>query len=161
MPPALRRSAARSTLVSHLGVHHGDRSFLLVRERTGTLTSGECLALHGTFDLLVQDRLHLTWLSLSHSILPLLLDLRGVSALDESFLARLLKIQRELASLRPVTFQIAEDGPVMLLIRRLGLEDRFGLELTKPLPQKRSAALAFPVSRTSDEKSVNCEFAAN
>ena len=158
MAPSLRRSAARSTLTSHLGIPHGDRSFLLVRERLGKSAAGECLALHGAFDQSVQERLHQTLLGLTHSMaessLPLVLDLCGVSALDEWVLARLLKVQREMSP-RPVAFQIAEDGPVLPLIRRLGLEERFGLEPVKRPVLIRTAVPAFPVSRADADKVIN------
>jgi hypothetical protein len=161
MAPSLRRSAARTTLVSHSGIHHGDRSFLLVRERPAKTAAGECLALHGVFDQAVYERLHLTLLALSHSILPLVLDLNGVSALDEGSLMRLLKVQRELAPRRAVSFQIASDGPVPPLIRRLGLETRFGLEPLRPLPRTRTAVSPFPVAARNDaEKSINRDFIA-
>ena len=158
MAPLLRRCATRSTLVSHLGAHHGDRSFLLVRERPGKTSAGECLALHGVFDQSVHERLHLTLLSLSQSTLPLVLDMRGISALDEGSLMRLLKVQRELAPRRSVSFQIAADGPVLPLIQRLGLEARFGLEPIKCLPLKRTAVPAFPTARIDTEKSITRDF---
>ena len=164
MAPSLRRCAARSTLVSHLGAHHGDRSFLLVRERPRDLSAGECLALHGIFDMSVQERLHSALLSLPHSHSPLVLDLRGIRAVDEGFLLRLLKMQRELVPQRSLTFQIADSGPVLPLIQRLGLEARFGLEPTKRQPLKRSAVsalAAFPVSRPDAEKSINRDLIAN
>ena len=160
MAPLLRRSAARTSLVSHLGAHHGDLSFLLVRERPGKTAAGECLALHGIFDQAVYGRLHQAMLSLSQSTLPLVLDLNGISALDEVSLMRLLKVQRELAPHRSVSFQIASDGPVLPLIRRLGLEARFGLEPVKPLPLKRTVLPAFPAARADAEKSINRELIA-
>ncbi len=138
MAPSLSRpaarTAARTTLISHLGTQPGDGSFLLIRERSKTSPS-ECLALHGAFDASVHECLHQALLGLSQSSLPLLLDLRGVSALDEGFLLRLLKMQRDLATRRAVSFQVAADGPLPPLIHRLGLEERFGLEPVKRLPQ--------------------------
>jgi hypothetical protein len=156
MASSLRHSAARTTFISHLGIHPGDRSSLLVRERPGKFLSAEQLALHGTFDVFLHDSLHRALLGLSHSTLPLVLDLRGVCALDEGFLLRLLKAQRELAPHRSVSFQIADAGPVPALIQRLGLEARFGLELPKRLPLKRTAlaASAFPSLRPDAEKSI-------
>ena len=136
MAPSLPRSAARTTLVSHLGTQPGDGSFLLVRERGKTSTS-KCLALHGAFDASVHECLQQALLGLSQSDLPLMLDLRGIVALDEGFLLRLLKVQRDLAPRRVVSFQIAADGPLPLLIYRLGLEERFGLEPVKRLPQNQ------------------------
>ena len=139
MAPSLSRPAARTALISHLGTQPGDGSFLLVRER-GTLSTSECLALHGAFDGSVHERLHQALLGLSQSSLPLLLDLRGVSASDEGFLLRLLKVQRDLAARRTVSFQVAADGPLPPLLRRLGLEERFGLEPVKRLPQAQPLA---------------------
>ena len=138
MAHTLRRSAARSTLVSHVGNHHGDRSFLLVRERLVKTAPAEHLALHGVFDQAAYERLYLTLLSLSQDALPLVLDLRGISTLDEGLLARLLKVQRELAPSRSVSFLVAPEGPVLPLIQRLGLEERFGLEPVKRQPLKRT-----------------------
>jgi len=93
------------------------------------------------------------------------LDLCGICALDEGFLLRLLKVQRDLAAQRSVSFQIAEDGPVLPLIQRLGLEARFGLELPKRLPLRRTAvsalAPAFPTLRTDAEKSINRDLIAS
>jgi len=138
MAPSLSRTAARTaartTLTSHLGTQPGDGSFLLVRERSMASTS-EYLALHGAFDGSVYERLHQALLALSQSGRPLVLDLRGVRALDEGFLLRLLKVQRDLAARRTVSFQVAADGPLPPLLRRLGLEERFGLEPVKRLPQ--------------------------
>ena len=165
MAPTLRRSAARSSLVSHLGIQHGDRSFLLVRERPGTQSAGECLALHGAFDQAVHERLHTALLTLAQSPLPLVVDLRGISALDEGFLMRLLKVQRELTSRRTVTFHLSDDGPVLSLIQRLGLEERFGLEATKRLPLKRNAVPAltptYPVSRPETDKTIQRDYVAS
>ncbi len=164
MAPPLSRSAARTTLVSHLGIQPGDRSFLLVRERSGKMSSAEHLALHGAFDVSLHESLHQTLLGLSHSTLPLVLDLCGICALDEGFLLRLLKVQRDLTAQRSVSFQIAEDGPVLPLIRRLGLEERFGLERLKRLPLKRTAvpasAPALPALRPDAEKSINRDLIA-
>ena len=132
------------SLTSHLGIYSGDQSFLLVRERSATNSSGEHLALHGTFDLsdvFVHERLHRTLRPLATGSGSLTLDLRGVCALDEAFLLRLLKTQRELAPHRAVSFEIAEDGPVRLLIKRLGLEASFGLEPARPQPKPSPTAL--------------------
>lgn len=143
MASSLSHSAARTTLVSHLGIQPGDGSFLLVRERGPASTFGsasECLALHGAFNGPMHERLHQALLGLSQPSLPLVLDLRGVSALDEGFLLRLLKVQRDLAARRTVSFQITADGPLPPLIYRLGLEERFGLEPVKRLPQPQPLA---------------------
>lgn len=151
MAPSLSHTAARiascTTLTSHLGTQPGDGSFLLVRERGRTFTS-ECLALHGAFDASVHERLHQALLGLSQSALPLMLDLRGVSALDEGFLRRLLKMQRDLATRRAVSFQVAADGPLPPLIHRLGLEERFGLEPVKRLPQPQPLTTLPHVAQT-------------
>jgi len=151
MAPALSRPAARTTLTSHLGTQPGDGSFLLVRER-GKASTSEYLALHGAFDASVHESLHQALLGLSQPSLPLVLDLRGICALDEGFLLRLLKVQRDLATRRVVSFQIAADGPLLPLIRRLGLEERFGLEPVKRLPQKQvltNSSLPAQTRRTS------------
>lgn len=148
MAPSLLRPAARTTFVSHLGTQPGDGSFLLVRER-GKTSASECLALHGAFDGSVHERLHQALLGLSQSNLPLLLDLRGIVALDEGFLLRLLKVQRDLTARRIISFQIAADGPLPPLIYRLGLEERFGLEPVKRLPQNQ---LLTPLSHATQTR---------
>ncbi len=147
MAPSLSRIAVRTALISHVGTHPGDGSFLLVRER-GKTSALECLALHGTFDGSMHERLHQALLGLSQSALPLVLDLRGVCVLDEGVLLRLLKVQRDLAAQRTVSFQIAADGPLPALIRRLGLEERFGLEPVKRLPQTQPLTSTLRAAQT-------------
>lgn len=154
----MRRAAACSTLTSYVGTQHGDRSFLLVRERPSASSSAECFSLSGTLDQAVYERLHLSLLDLSRSRLPLVIDLSAISAIDEGSLLRLLKVQRELSSDRAVTFHFGDSGPVLPLISRLGLEERFGLEPRKRLPL--TPAAAFAVSRADPEKSVSRDFAA-
>ncbi len=142
--PVAHVSSTYVSLTSHLGIHSGDQSFLLVRERPSPISAGEHLALHGVFelsDVSVHERLQRTLRPLASGSGPLTLDLRGVCALDEAFLLRLLKTQRELAPRRAVSFQIAEGGPVLPLIKRLGLEAAFGLEPARPLPKPSLAAL--------------------
>ena len=153
---SLRRSA-RTTFVSHLGIHSGDQSSLLVRERPARSAYSECFALHGAFDPPATERLAAVLRGLPASPLPLVLDLRGVSVLDDVLLTRLLKLQRELSVQRPVSFQITEDGPVFSLVCRLGLEERFGLEPVKRLLPKQPVAQVFAVP----EKSTVREFATS
>ena len=135
------RRSVRSTFVSHLGLHPGDHSYLLVRERSARTAAGEHFALHGAFDAAAMDRLARTLRGLS-SAAPLALDLRGITALDEASVTRLLKLRRELSEFRSVTFQIADGSPISALLCRLGLEDRFGLTPAR-LPLKRTAAPPF------------------
>lgn len=156
-PQSLRRSAVRSTFVSHLGIQNGDHSFLLVRERPRRAAACEYFALHGAFDAAATERLAAALRGLPSTALPLILDLCGVSALDEAFLTRLLKAQRDLAPHRPVSFQLAGDDPAAVLIYRLGLEERFGLEIVKRPTLKRTPVNHFPTA----EKSASREFAVN
>ena len=135
------RRAVRTTFVSHLGIHSGDQSTLLVRERPSRSAASECFALHGAFDPPATDRLAAVLRGLPASTLPLILDLRGVSVLDDMLLTRLLKLQRELSVQRPVSFQITDDGPVFSHICRLGLEERFGLEPARLLPKQPIASV--------------------
>lgn len=143
LPKSASRRQGRSTFISYLGVQPGDHSCLLVRERSATTAAYEHFALQGGFDPAAAERLSHSLRSLPPSLLPLVLDLRGVSALDEAFLARLLKLRRELSDHRPVSFQIADDGPVSALICRLGLEEKFGF-LPARLPLRRTAVPAAP-----------------
>lgn len=143
LPNSASRRQGHSTFISHLGVQPGDHSCLLVRERSAKTASCEHFALHGGFDPAAAERLFHSLRGLPPSSLPLVLDLRGISALDEAFLARLLKLRRELADLRPVSFQIAEDSPVSALISRLGLEEKFGL-MPARLPLRRTTVPAAP-----------------
>ncbi len=152
LPQSSSRRSVRSTFVSHLGVQPGDHSYLLVRERAAATSAGEYFALHGAFDLAAVERLSCSLRG--QASLPLVLDLRGVSALDEAFLARLLKLRRELSGSRPVSFQIADDSQVSALICRLGLEERFGLAPAR-LPLRRTAA---PINAPAQKPSR--EFAA-
>lgn len=153
LSPSVSRRLARTTFVSYLGIHSGDQSSLLVRERPGRTASSECFTLHGAYDLAATERLAAVLRGLPSSSLPLVLDLRGVSALDEILLTRLLKLQRELSASRPVSFQMTEDGPAYLLVYRLGLEERFGLEPAR-LPPKRPSAPVFSLGEKSNaEKS--------
>ncbi len=146
MSPSLSlRPAARSTFVSHFGLH-GDHSALLVRERPRETAEAEVFALHGAFDPAAADRLAAALRGLSPSALPLTLDLRGVSALDEALPTRLLKLHRELSLLRPVSFLVADDGPVPALLCRLGLEERFGVGPAKRLPPLPPAVPVFPLA---------------
>ena len=151
----LRRSA-RSTFVSHLGPHPGDHSYLLVRERPVKAAVCEHFALHGGFDPAAAEWLSHYLRGLPPSSLPLVLDLQGVTTLDEAFLARLLKLRRELSDIRPVSFQIEDDGLVAAFIRRLGLEEKFGLVPAR-LPLKRPAAPVYVLA----EKAVSREFAVS
>ncbi len=151
---ALRRSV-HSTFVSHLGLHPGDHSCLLVRERSTKTAVTEYFALHGVFDPAATERLARSLRGLPPSALPLTLDLRGVSALDEASLLRLLKLRRELSGFRSVSFQIADDSPVSALICRLGLEERFGLTPVRLPPRCTAAASALSPA----EKSAAREFA--
>ncbi len=147
--------SVRSAFVSHLGVQPGDRSFLLVRERAAATSAREHFALHGAFDPAAVERLSWSLRCLS-SALPLVLDLRGITALDEASVTRLLKLRRELSDHRSVSFQIAEDSAVSALICRLGLEERFGLAPAR-LPLKRTAAPTFSPA----EKTASREFAVS
>lgn len=149
------RHSARSTFVNHFGLHPGDHSYLLVRERSVKTAAGEHFALHGAFDPAAIERLAQSLRGLS-SAAPLALDLRGITALDEASVTRLLKLRRELSESRSVTFQIADDSPVAALIGRLGLEEKFGLVPVR-LPLKRTAAPTFSPA----EKSASREFAVS
>ena len=149
------RRSVRSTFVSHLGLHPGDYSFLLVRERSVKTAAGEHFALHGAFDPAAIERLAQSLRGLSPAA-PLVLDLRGITALDEASVSRLLKLRRELSEARSVTFQIDGDSPIAALLRRLGLEERFGLAPAR-LPLRRTAAPTFSPA----EKTASREFAVS
>ena len=156
LPLSASRHSVRSTFVSHLGLHPGDHSCLLVRERSARTAACEHFTLHGGFDPAAAEHLFHSLRGLPPSTLPLVLDLQGVNTLDEAFLARLLKLRRELSDFRPVSFQIADDGPVAALICRLGLEEKFGL--TPPrLPLRRTAVAVFAPA----EKIMSREFAVS
>lgn len=160
LPSSASRRLARTTFVSHLGIHSGDQSTLLVRERPNRSAASECFALHGAFDPAATERLATILRGLPSSSLPLTLDLRGVSVLDDTLLTRLLKLQRELSAQRSVSFQVTEDGPVFSLVCRLGLEERFGFEPAKRLPPKQPSASVFSlVEKSNAEKSKLREFA--
>ncbi len=160
--PSPSRRLARTTFVSHLDIHSGDHSTLLVRERPARTTSSECFVLHGAFDPAATERLVVTLRELPSSLLPLVLDLRGISALDDALLTRLLKIQREMSVQRPVSFQVTEDGPVFSLVCRLGLEERFGLGTAKRLPPKQPSAPVFSlIEKSTAEKSKSHKFATS
>ncbi len=155
LPSSLRHTVAHASFVSHLGLQHGDYSVLLVRERPSRTAACERFVLHGAFDPAAVERLAAALRGLPPSALPLTLDLRGVTSLEESCLPRLLKLRRELSGQRPVSFQIADDGPVPALLSRLGLEERFGFVPAR-LPLKRTAAPVF----TAAEKTVPRETAS-
>lgn len=159
LPPPTRRSV-RSAFVSHLGSHPGDRSFLLVRERPVKTAACEHLALHGAFDPAATERLYQSLRDLTPSALPLVLDLRGVTALDETLLTRLLTLRRELSVRRAVSFQIADEGPVPALLCRLGLEEKFGLSAAR-LPLRRTAVPAAPSQLASRAERRNPQWVIN
>lgn len=163
LSPSFRRTAAHTTFVSHLGMHGGDHSILVVRERPSKTALLETFALRGAFDSQAAERLLRSLRELVPSALPLVLDLRGVSALDEAFATRLLRIQRELSAGRSVSFQVADAGPVYSLLCRLGLEERFGLEPAKRLLPKQPAVAAFSHAEKSGgaEKSGSRKFAVS
>lgn len=147
--------SARSLFVSHLSVQPGDRSVLLVRERPVESAVCEHFTLHGAFDSAATERLSCSLRGQS-SALPLVLDLRGIIALDEASVTRLLKLKRELSAYRPVSFQIADGSPAAIILCRLGLEESFGLAPAR-LPLRRTAVPGF----ASAEKSLPREFAVS